>query len=43
MTNIEQQIANISANLDKARNNTERQLMRRQIRDLEYELNKRKE
>ena len=37
--NIEQKIANINAGLNKARNNTERQLMMRQLRDLERVLN----
>jgi hypothetical protein len=35
---IVQKIANISANMDKAHNNTERQLMRTQIRRLEFQL-----
>ncbi|WP_214630009.1 hypothetical protein [Paenibacillus agaridevorans] len=35
---IVQKIANISANMDKAFNNSERQLMRRQMRVLEFQL-----
>lgn len=35
---IVQKIANISAGMDKAFNNTEREWMRRQIRVLEYQL-----
>ena len=37
---IVQKIANISDQLDKAFNNTERQWMRTQIRRLEFELKK---